>query len=102
MEKYFSYIFRVLRPDQTENALMPSEVGRCFVQKVGHTQIFQVENLPKAFRSLLRKTFLRNVLQKGLRTDSTGKVEVVPKARDKWLLRRLLCKTERMKSVLTI
>ena len=37
VEKYFSYIFRVLRPDQTENALMPSEVGRCFVQKVGHT-----------------------------------------------------------------
>lgn len=65
-------------------------------------KIFQIENLPKAFRTMLRKTFLRRVLQKGLRTGVAGKVEVVPKARNTWLLRRLLCKTERMKSALTI
>lgn len=60
-------------------------------------KIFQVKTLPKALRTLLRKTFLRNVLQKGLKINNAGKVEVVPKARNTWLLRRLVCKTERIK-----
>lgn len=60
-------------------------------------KIFQVETLPKSFHSLLRKTLLRRIFRKGLNLSKSGKVRAIPKARYTWHLRRLLCKTERMK-----
>jgi hypothetical protein len=60
-------------------------------------KIFQFKTLPKKQQSLLLKTFIRTVLQQGLRIDSQRKVVVVPKMKYTWLLRRLVTKTERMK-----
>ena len=61
-------------------------------------KIFQAEMLPKSLHSLLRKTFLRRILMKGLRLDESGKkVLVRSDTRYKWLLQRLLAKTARMK-----
>lgn len=62
-------------------------------------KIFQAECLPKSLRTLQRKTFLRRVLSQGLRINAAGKAEAVPKSRYTWLLRRLLCKTERIKQI---
>jgi len=62
-------------------------------------KIFQAECLPKNFRTMQRKTFLRRVLRQGLRINAAGKAEVAPEARYTWLLRRLLCKTERIKQM---
>ena len=63
-------------------------------------KIFQHEMLPKALRTLLRKTLYRRIFKKGLRIGRTGKLEVVVKSKYNWLLQRLLCKTARMKSAL--
>jgi hypothetical protein len=59
-------------------------------------KIFQAETLSKVLRRFLRKTFLRKVLQNGLCSDESGKVQAVPKSRYTWHLRRLICKIERM------
>ena len=61
-------------------------------------KIFQHEMLPKALRSLLRKTLFRRIFKKGFRISSSGKLEVVPKSKYNWLLRRLLCKTARIEA----
>lgn len=61
-------------------------------------KIFQVETLPKAKQTLLLKTFIRRILQKNLRfTPDDQKVEILPKAANRWLLQRLLSKIERIK-----
>jgi hypothetical protein len=59
-------------------------------------KIFQAEMLPKSLHSLLRKTFLRRILRKGLHFDESGKVQVRSETGYKWLLQRLLSKTARM------
>jgi len=59
-------------------------------------KIFQHEMLPKSLRSLLRKTLLRRIFQKGFRSDPSGKLEIVSNFKYEWHLQRLLCKTERM------
>jgi len=65
-------------------------------------KIFQAEMLPKSLHSLLRKTFLRRILMKGLHLDESGKkVLVRSDTRYKWLLQRLLAKTSRMKSAMS-
>ncbi len=64
-------------------------------------KIFQAEMLPKSLHSLLRKTFLRRVLMKGLCSDRSGKVQVRSDTRYKWLLQRLLAKTARMKAAMS-
>ncbi len=71
----------------------------CKIAAMTLFKIFQAETLPKAFQSLLRKTLLRRIFRKGLYSDESGKVQVVPKSRYTWHLRRLICKIERMKSV---
>ena len=47
-----------------------------------------------------RKTFLRNILQKGLRIDINGKVEVAFNGRYTWHLKRLLNKMKQIELVL--
>lgn len=63
-------------------------------------KIFQKKFLPKSLQHMLLKTFLRRILLKGLKPVNAGEVEIQPKAKNLWLLRRLLTKTERMKSAL--
>jgi len=60
-------------------------------------KIFQAKTLSKAQQSLLLKTFMRKILQKGLRFDLTGKVEILARDCNTWLLRRLMAKVEKMK-----
>jgi len=60
-------------------------------------KIFQAEMLPKSLHALLRKTLFRGIFQKGLYQDKSGKVQVRRRSKYTWHLRRLLCKTERMK-----
>ncbi len=60
-------------------------------------KIFQAEMLPEALQTLLRKTLFRRIFQKGLRLDKTGKVQARRRNKYTWHLRRLLCKTERMR-----
>ncbi|MCP3966934.1 MAG: transposase, partial [Lentisphaerae bacterium] len=60
-------------------------------------KIFQAEMLPKALQALLRKTLFRRIFQKGLCHDKAGKVQARPRSKYTWHLRRLLCKTERMR-----
>jgi len=69
----------------------------CKIMAMTLFKIFQAEMLPKSLHSLLRKTFLRRILRKGLHFDESGKVQVRPETGYKWLLRRLLSKTGRMK-----
>ena len=72
----------------------------CKIMAMTLFKIFQAEMLPKSLHSLLRKTFMRRILQKGLYLGESEKVKVRPKSRYTWLLRRLLCKTERMKTAM--
>ena len=60
-------------------------------------KIFQAEMPPKALQTLLRKTLFRRIFQKGLHLDKTGKVQARHRNKYTWHLRRLLCKTERMR-----
>ena len=65
-------------------------------------KIFQAEMLPKALHSLLRKTFMKRILMKGLHPDYSGKkVLVRSDTRYKWLLQRLLAKTARMEAAMS-
>lgn len=59
-------------------------------------KIFQHEMLPKSLHSLLRKTLFRRIFRKGLHSGESGELQVIPKGRYTWHLRRLLCKTDRM------
>jgi hypothetical protein len=68
----------------------------CKIMAMTLFKIFQAEMLPKSLHSLLRKTFLRRILRKGLCPGESGKVQVRSETRYKWLLRRLLCKTARI------
>ena len=68
----------------------------CKITAMIFFKIFQVETLPKKYQTLQRRTFFRRVLRKGLRINRSGEVEIVPKARYTWLLRRLLSKTAEM------
>lgn len=68
----------------------------CKIVAMTMFKIFQVETLPKKYQTLQRRTFFRRVLRKGLRINCSGEVEIVPKARYTWLLRRLLSKTSEM------
>ncbi len=61
-------------------------------------KMFQVNTLSKSLHTLLRKTFFRKILQKGLFFDSTGKVHVAPKFRYKWHLRRMLKFLDRIRA----
>ncbi len=60
-------------------------------------KIFQAEMLPKALQTLLRKTLFRRIFQKGLYLNKSGKAQVRRRNKYTWHLRRLLCKTERMR-----
>jgi len=72
----------------------------CKIMAMTLFKIFQAEMLPKSLHSLLRKTFMRRILQKGLYLGESGKVQTRPKTRYTWLLRRLLCKADRMKTAM--
>ncbi len=63
-------------------------------------KIFQHEMLPEALQSLLRKTLFRRIFRKGFRLSPSEKLEAVSKSKYTWLLRRQLCKTDRMKTLL--
>jgi hypothetical protein len=74
----------------------------CKVLAMTFFKIFQKKFLPKTMQHMLLKTFLRSVLQKSLRLNAkTGKVEIRARASHAWLLRRLLAKTERMKTLIS-
>jgi hypothetical protein len=73
----------------------------CKIMAMTLFKIFQAEMLPKSLHSLMRKTFLRRILRKGLHLEA-GKVQVRSETRYAWLLRRLLCKTERIRLSLFI
>jgi hypothetical protein len=73
----------------------------CKVLAMTFFKLFQVKTLAKVFHTLLLKTFVRRVLQKGVRMTTSGQVEIVPKFKHTWHLRRLLSKTERIKIALS-
>jgi len=72
----------------------------CKVLAMTLFKLFQVKTLATVFHTLLLKTFVRRVLQKGLWITTSGQVEVVPKFKHTWHLRRLLSKTERIQIAL--
>jgi len=72
----------------------------CKIMAMTLFKIFQEEMLPKSLRSLLRKTLFRRIFQKGLRFGKSGKLQAAPRTGYTWHLRRLLCKTDRMKVVI--
>lgn len=72
----------------------------CKILTMTMFKMFQKKMLPKSLQHLLLKTFLRRILQKGLRATVAGEVEVGSKATNTWLLRRLIAKTERIKIAL--
>ena len=72
----------------------------CKILTMTMFKMFQKKTLPKSLQHLLLKTFLRKILQKGLKATDAGKVEVRSKDKNTWLLRRLIAKTERMKIAL--
>jgi hypothetical protein len=63
-------------------------------------KMFQKAFLPESLQHLLLKTFLRRILLNGLKPAGAGEVEILPKAKHTWLLRRILSKTGRMKTAL--
>lgn len=72
----------------------------CKILAMTFFKMFQAENLPKTFQTLLLKTFIRRILQKSLKCHPNGEVELLPKANNIWLLRRFIAKIERIKIVL--
>ena len=65
-------------------------------------KIFQAEMLPKSLHPMLRKTFMRRILMKGLRLGEFGKkVPVRSDTRYERLLQRLLAKTARMEAAMS-
>jgi hypothetical protein len=60
-------------------------------------KMFQVEMLPESCRSMMRGTLLRKLFEKGFTIDEHQKVQIRPKAKYVWLLRRLIGKLDRMK-----
>ena len=69
----------------------------CKIMAMTLMKIFQAEMLPKSLQTLLRKTLFHRIFQKGLCHDKAGKVQARPRSKYTWHLRRLLCKTERMR-----
>jgi hypothetical protein len=63
-------------------------------------KLFQRKNIPKVLHTLLLKTFLRRIVQRRVRVNHSGQLEVVPNTKYTWHLRRLLANTERMKIAL--
>ena len=59
-------------------------------------KLFQLQCLPKAWRSLTRATLIRKLFQQQLGFNDEEKVQVLPKAKNPWLLRRLLAKLKRI------
>jgi hypothetical protein len=64
-------------------------------------RLFQLEMLPRAYRSLSRATLLRSVLINGI-SMVDGKVQIRPKARHKWVLQRLMGKLQRMETAVNL
>lgn len=63
-------------------------------------KLFQGTHLPKILHTLLLKTFVRRIVQRSVRVNHSGYVEVVPNTKYTWHLRRLLAQTERIKIAL--
>lgn len=72
----------------------------CKVLAMTLFKLFQLHNLPKILHSLLLNTFLRRIVRRRIRVNRSGHVEVVPKTKYTWHLRRLLANTERIKIAL--
>ena len=72
----------------------------CKVAAMTLFKIFQKEFLPESIQHMLLKTFLRSILLNSLKQGDAGEVVILPKAGHTWLLRRLLSKTERIKTAL--
>ncbi len=62
--------------------------------------LFQQEMLPKALRSLRRRTLLRRVFARGVVVDGTSTLRIRTKGRYAWVLRRVFGKLERMNAAL--
>lgn len=72
----------------------------CKVLAMTLFKVFQGKNIPKALHALLLKTFLRRIVQRRIRVNHSGQLEVVPNTKYTWHLRRLLANTERIKITL--
>jgi hypothetical protein len=59
-------------------------------------KIFQIKALPLIMQRLLLKTFLLRILHKELKISTQGTLEIDSKAKNNWILRRLLAKTKRI------
>jgi hypothetical protein len=72
----------------------------CKVLAMTLFKLFQGNNLPKILHTPLLKTFLGRIVQRRIRVNHSGYVEVVPNTKYTWHLRRLLAHTERIKIAL--
>lgn len=72
----------------------------CKVLAMTLFKLFQGATLPKILHTLHLKTFLRRIVRRRVRVNHSGQVEVVPKTKYTWHLRRLLANTERIKIAL--
>jgi len=70
----------------------------CKMVSMTLVRLFQLEMLPRVYRSMSRATLLRVVLINGISLNQQGKVQIRPKARHKWVLQRLMAKLERMET----
>ena len=63
-------------------------------------KLFQHEMLPKALRSLMRRTLVRRLFARGVVVDGAGTLHIRVKRKYAWVLRRLFAKLERMNAAL--
>jgi hypothetical protein len=59
-------------------------------------KLFQRDTLPSALHSLQRTTFFRRILRTGVQVSGEGELQVRPKRKYTWVLRRLLARTRRL------
>jgi len=63
-------------------------------------KLFQHEMLPKALRSLMRRTLVRRLFARGVVVDGTGTLRIRAKRKYVWVLRRVFARLERMNAAL--
>ncbi len=64
-------------------------------------KIFQRDTLPSALHTLQRTTFFRRILHTGLNVERDGTLQVRPKRKYTWALRRVLATTQRLQRALS-
>jgi hypothetical protein len=64
-------------------------------------KLFQRDTLPSALHTIQRTTFFRRILQTGLDVTQNGALQVRPKRKYTWALRRLMARTRRLQEALS-